>query len=92
MNLDPTAMASLLSRSGICRETIVIAHGSYPGTGAWIFWLLKLFGHENVLVLNGGHQKWMADAYPVTSAFASVTPTQYPAIAPDANFRIQSSA
>jgi thiosulfate/3-mercaptopyruvate sulfurtransferase len=91
MNLDPTAMANLLSRSGISRDTTVIAYGSYPGTGAWIFWLLKLFGHENVLVLNGGHQKWLADACPVASAFAEVIPTQYAAIAPDATFRVLQS-
>ena len=37
MNLDPTAIAQLLSRSGISPETTVIAYGSNPGTGAWIF-------------------------------------------------------
>ena len=88
MNLEPTAIEKLLSRSGISQETTVIAYGSYPGTGAWIFWLLKLFGHDNVYVLNGGHQKWMAEGRPLTSALSSFVPTQYQAKFPDASFRI----
>ncbi|AFY40112.1 3-mercaptopyruvate sulfurtransferase [[Leptolyngbya] sp. PCC 7376] len=78
INLDPAAIARLLSRSGITPKTTVIAYGSYPGTGAWIFWLLKLFGHEKVLVLNGGHQKWVAENRPVTSELSEFAPTQYP--------------
>jgi thiosulfate/3-mercaptopyruvate sulfurtransferase len=88
MNLDPTAIEKLLSRSGISRETKVIAYGSYPGTGAWIFWLLKLFGHDRVYVLNGGHQKWVAEGRPLASAVSSFMPTQYQAKSPDGSLRI----
>lgn len=78
INFDPAAMAGLLSRSGITPETIVIAYGSYPGTGAWIFWLLNVFGHTNVRVLNGGQRKWVAEGRPVTAELAQFPPTQYP--------------
>lgn len=77
INLDPTAIEKLLSRSGIANETTVVAYGSYPGTGAWIFWLLKLFGHNDVRVLNGGHQKWMSLCRPVTAELANFPPTEY---------------
>lgn len=88
MNLDGNAMATLLGRSGITSETTVVAYGSYPGTGAWIFWLLKLFGHEDVRVLNGGHQKWMAEGRPVTSDFATFPPTHYPIKPLDTTLRV----
>lgn len=88
INLDPTAMESLLSRSGISNDTTVVAYGSYPGTGAWIFWLLKLFGHEQVRVLNGGHQKWVADGCPVSADLATYPPTAYHAKQPDASLRV----
>ncbi len=77
MNLDATAIEKLLSKSGITPETTVVAYGSYPGTGAWIFWLLKLFGHQDVRVLNGGHQQWMAQGRPVTAELSTFAPTQY---------------
>jgi thiosulfate/3-mercaptopyruvate sulfurtransferase len=88
VNLDTTAIEHLLSRSGITNETTVVAYGSYPGTGAWIFWLLKLFGHPDVRVLNGGHQKWMAEGRPVTSKLSTFAPTQYHAKSLDANLRV----
>ena len=87
VNLDPTAMAKLLSRSGISSETTVVAYGGYPGTGAWIFWLLKLLGHGHVSVLNGGYQKWVAEGRPLTAELASFAPTQYPANSPDMTLR-----
>jgi thiosulfate/3-mercaptopyruvate sulfurtransferase len=88
INLDPTAMAALLSRSGITEETTVIAYGSYPGTGGWIFWLLKLFGHEKVYVLNGGHQKWVAEGRPVAAELSSFPSTQYPIKALNTSLRV----
>jgi thiosulfate/3-mercaptopyruvate sulfurtransferase len=88
MNLDPTAMGKLLSRSGISQETTVIAYGSYPGTGAWIFWLLQLFGHGKVYVLNGGHQKWINEGRPVTSELSNFTPTHYHVAPPNPNLRV----
>lgn len=88
MNLDTIAIEALLSRSGISNDTTVVAYGSYPGTGAWIFWLLKLFGHELVRVLNGGHQKWVAEGRPVTAELSTYTPTQYHAKMPDASLRV----
>lgn len=88
MNLDPMAMAQLLSRSGITPETTVVAYGSYPGTGAWIFWLLRLFGHNKVLVLNGGHQKWVAEGRPLAAALSSFAATEYPVKAIDASLRV----
>lgn len=87
-NLEPIAIESLLSRSGISQETTVVAYGSYPGTGAWIFWLLKMVGHERVRVLNGGHQKWVAEGRPLATQLSNYTPTQYRAKAPDAHLRV----
>ncbi len=88
MNLDPTAIEKLLSKSGISHETTVIAYGSYPGTGAWIFWILKTFGHDRVHVLNGGHQKWIAEGRPLAAELSNFAPTQYQAKFPDANLRV----
>lgn len=87
INLDPTAIEKLLSHSGITPETTVIAYGSYPSTGAWIFWLLRMFGHDNVRVLNGGYQKWIAEGRPVSS-LSNFEPTNYQVKAVNSNLRI----
>ncbi|MGJ5675925.1 MAG: sulfurtransferase [Nostochopsis sp.] len=90
INLDITAIEKLLSRSGITNETTIVAYGSYSGIGAWIFWLLKLFGHEDVRVLNGGHQKWVSEGRPVTTELSNFAPTQYRAKPLDTSLRILS--
>ncbi|MEM6432661.1 MAG: sulfurtransferase [Cyanobacteria bacterium P01_D01_bin.115] len=79
MNLDAEMFSALLSKSGISPETTVVAYGSNPATGANIFWLLKRFGHDKVYVLNGGHQKWMAEGRPVASALSRFEPVPYAA-------------
>ena len=88
MNLDPKAIEKLLSRSVISSETTAIAYGSYPNTGAWIFWLLKTFGHDKVYVLNGGYQKWVAESRPLVSELSNFALAQYHAKSPDANLRV----
>jgi thiosulfate/3-mercaptopyruvate sulfurtransferase len=89
INLEPVAFEQLMSRSGISPETAVIAYGTYPGTGALIFWLLKLFGHEHVYVLNGGHQKWIAEGRPVTAELSSFPQTHYPATSLNPHLRVR---
>ena len=77
-NLTPVAIEAVLSRSGITPETMVVGYGSYPGTGGWLFWLLRLVGHQNVRVLNGGHRKWMSEGRPVVDEFSRYEATNYP--------------
>lgn len=87
MNFDPVAMEKRLARSGITNDTTVIAYGDHPATGGWIFWLLNVFGHYDVRVLNGGRQKWIAEGRPLTTEQPIITPTDYHAQAPDASLR-----
>lgn len=88
MNLNPKAIEYLLSRSGITPETTVVAYGSDPAIGGVIFWLLTLFGHRHVRVLNGGHQKWMAESRPVAAEFSIFPPTRYQTNPIDPNLRV----
>ncbi|MEH1845638.1 MAG: sulfurtransferase [Nostoc sp.] len=88
MNLDAIAFERLMARSGITNNTTVIAYGSYPGIGAWIFWLLKVFGHENVRVLNGGYQKWKSEGRPLATELSTFPNTDYHAKTPDDRLRV----
>ncbi|KAL9950323.1 hypothetical protein ACROYT_G042807 [Oculina patagonica] len=42
--------------------------GYFMGGRAW--WMFKLFGHENVSVLDGGLERWIADGYETTNMMA----------------------
>jgi thiosulfate/3-mercaptopyruvate sulfurtransferase len=87
-NLEPRTIEKLLSRSGISPQTTIIAYGSYPGTGAWIFWFLKTIGHEKVSVLNGGYQKWQAEGRPLATELSNFPSTQYRALFPNTDLRV----
>ena len=88
INLDVKSFERLMSKSGITNDTMVIAYGSYPGTGAWIFWLLKLFGHEDVRVLNGGYQKWKLENRSLAKELSMFSPVAYSAKTPDNSLRV----
>ncbi|MBD2446492.1 sulfurtransferase [Nostoc sp. FACHB-152] len=88
INFDAIAFEKLMARSGITNDTTVIAYGSYLTTGAWIFWLLKVFGHENVRVLNGGYQKWKSEGRPLANELSTFPTTDYHAKTPDPSLRV----
>ena len=88
IKLDQETIEKVLSRSGIRPETTVVAYGSDIAIGGVVFWLLILFGHHNVKVLNGGHQKWIAESRPITAEFSTFVPTQYQAKPLNLNLRV----
>ena len=88
-NFNPTAMEELLANSSINNDTTIIAvHGSFKATSGWIFWLLKVFGHSDVRILNGGRQKWIQDGYPLTRETTILKSANYHAKSPDDSLRI----
>lgn len=60
--LPKEQLEALLSNAGVTQETTVILYGdSNNWFAAWAFWQLKIYGHKDVRVLNGGRKKWLAE-------------------------------
>ncbi|MDZ8106143.1 MAG: sulfurtransferase [Nostoc sp. DedQUE12a] len=87
INFDPIAWQKLLENSGITNKTTVITYGDFAATGGLLFWLFKVFGHNDVRVLNGGYQKWLSEDRPVEVNSQIMTPTEYQVQTPDPNLR-----
>ncbi|MDZ8025996.1 MAG: sulfurtransferase [Nostoc sp. DedQUE01] len=87
INFDPAIWQKLLENSGITNQTTVITYGDFAATGGLLFWLFKVFGHNDVRVLNGGYQKWLCEGRPVAIDSQLITPTEYQPQTPDANLR-----
>ncbi len=87
VNVDTTMVEGLLSRSGIANDTTVIVYSAHPAVAPWVVWYLKLFGHADVRMLNGGRQRWIAEGRPLTAEVPVITPTAYIATAPDPSLR-----
>jgi thiosulfate/3-mercaptopyruvate sulfurtransferase len=71
---------ALLGRSGISNDTTVVLYGDNNNWFAtYAFWLLKMYGHQDVRLINGGRQKLVAEGHPMTTDVPQVTPTTYTA-------------
>jgi thiosulfate/3-mercaptopyruvate sulfurtransferase len=69
-----TAMNEL----GITNDTKIIVYDSVGITSSpRCWWTLRVFGHDNVYVLNGGLVKWKAEGRPVTDAQESFDPSSF---------------
>lgn len=75
---------ALMAESGITPETTVILYGDRCNwTAAWAFWQLKIYGHADVRLMNGGYSKWRAEGRPLSTDIPEVPTARYQAQEPD---------
>src|SRR5439155_14308280 len=78
----------LMSEAGIQNDTRVILYGDNNNWfAAFAFWLFKIFGHQNVQLLNGGRKKWEAEGRPLVKETPSYPRSSYRASEPDLSLR-----
>ena len=82
--VDGAGFAALLSAKGISRDDTVVIYGDKSNWwAAYALWVFSLFGHEDVRLLDGGRDRWIADGRPITKD-ATVRPaTDYPVVERD---------
>ena len=72
---DAKTFASAMSGYGVSDNSFVVA---YSTTSHWwatrLWWMLKVYGHNNVAVLDGGFQKWQSANRPVETGAARARP------------------
>lgn len=76
MLCGPEEFAAKAGALGIERDDLVVIYGQSgmimgPARGWWSF---KAFGHERVVVLNGGLPAWLAEGLPTESSVAELAP------------------
>jgi thiosulfate/3-mercaptopyruvate sulfurtransferase len=79
----------LLSRSGISnRDTVVLYGDNNNWFAAYALWLFKLYGHEDVRLMDGGRVKWLnEDDKKLVVTPTQVTASRYVARDPDLSLR-----
>ncbi len=86
--LSKEQVQKLLSQAGVKPDTTVVIYGdSNNWFAAWAFWQLKIYGHKDVRLLNGGRKKWISDGRELTNDVPSFPATQYKAQEPDLSLR-----
>ena len=76
--IGPEGFAALMSRLGISDDTTVVFYGDkYNWWAAYAYWFFRLNGHQQLRLMNGGRQKWIAENRPLTQEVPHYSPTQY---------------
>ncbi len=69
---------ALLSSAGIGNDTTVVLYGDNNNWfAAFALWLLKYYGHDKVVLIDGGRKKWVAENRPLTTDVPSYPRTSY---------------
>jgi thiosulfate/3-mercaptopyruvate sulfurtransferase len=81
-------LEALLGRTGIDNKTAVVLYGDNNNWfAAWAFWQLKVYGHEDVRIMDGGRKKWLADGRELSTDKPSPASAKYKTKAPDNSLR-----
>jgi thiosulfate/3-mercaptopyruvate sulfurtransferase len=80
--------SKLLGESGITPDTTIILYGDNNNWfAAWAYWQLKLYGHKDVRILNGGRKYWLDQGLPLSVDPAKHAHTHY--ALPEPNFALR---
>ena len=86
--VDRAGFEKLLSQRGIGNDaTIILYGGNNNWFAAYAYWYFKLYGHQNVKLLDGGRKKWELDGREFTTETPSRPATSYKAKDPDLSIR-----
>lgn len=87
--LSPEQFTSLMNESGIGNDTTVVLYGDNNNWfAAWAFWQMKMYGHKDVRIMDGGRKKWLAEGRDLTTDVPQVKATTgYKTTGPDITLR-----
>jgi thiosulfate/3-mercaptopyruvate sulfurtransferase len=76
--LPPAAFEALMQKSGIGNDTTVVLYGDNNNWfAAWALWQMKIYGHRDVRLMNGGRKKWIAEGRELATDVPAVARSRY---------------
>ncbi len=86
--VDRATFEKLLGERGIGNSTTVVLYGDKNNWfAAYAYWYLKVYGHGDVRILDGGRQKWIDEGRELTDDVPSPVPQTYTASDRDESIR-----
>src|SRR5919201_1579956 len=82
------AFERLMGSRGISNDTTLVLYGDKNNWfAAYAYWYLKIYGHEDVRILDGGRQKWIDEDRELSADVPSPQPAEYRAPERDESIR-----
>jgi thiosulfate/3-mercaptopyruvate sulfurtransferase len=86
--VEKAEFEQLLGSRGIGNDTTVVLYGDKNNWfAAYAYWYLKIYGHGDVRILDGGRQKWIDEGRELTTERPQPQPAQYTAAERDESIR-----
>jgi thiosulfate/3-mercaptopyruvate sulfurtransferase len=86
--VDKGRFEQLLGERGIGTDTTVVVYGDKNNWfAAYAYWYLKVYGHKDIRILDGGRQKWIDENRELTTNGAKREPASYSAQDADESIR-----
>ncbi len=86
--VDRTGFEKLLSERGISNnDTVILYGGNNNWFAAYAYWYFRLYGHQNVKLLDGGRKKWELDSRELVTDVPHRQATSYQAHEQDTAIR-----
>jgi thiosulfate/3-mercaptopyruvate sulfurtransferase len=86
--VDKGTFERLLGERGIGNDTTIVVYGDKNNWfAAYAYWYVKIYGHGDVRILDGGRQKWIDEGREITTDVPSPAPTTYKAKERDESIR-----
>ncbi|MEU7693092.1 sulfurtransferase [Microbispora hainanensis] len=86
--VDKAGFEALLSSRGIANDdTVILYGGNNNWFAAYAYWYFKVYGHENVKLLDGGRKKWELESRELVTDVVERPATQYVAKEPNNDIR-----
>lgn len=78
----------LMGESGIDNATAVVLLGDNNNWfAAWAFWQMKIYGHSDVRIMDGGRRKWLSEGRELSGEVPKFAEVRYHASEPDLSIR-----
>jgi thiosulfate/3-mercaptopyruvate sulfurtransferase len=86
--ISKAGIEKLLSEAGIGNDDTIVLYGDNNNWfAAYAFWVLEMYGHKDLKLMDGGRKKWLDEGKPVTKDAAKVSATAYKASEPNLSLR-----
>ncbi|HEY5539627.1 MAG TPA: sulfurtransferase [Thermoplasmata archaeon] len=83
------SLEKLLARLGVSSDMTLVLYGDFNNWfAAFSFWIMKYYGVENVVLMNGGRKKWLLEDLPMTKDVPEYHHKTFHAKAPDDTIRV----
>jgi thiosulfate/3-mercaptopyruvate sulfurtransferase len=86
--ISKEGLEQLLGEAGVSNDDTVVLYGDNNNWfAAYAFWLLEMYGHKDIKLMDGGRKKWLDENRPTTKDKPSPQKASYKAKDPDKKLR-----